>query len=489
MKKLLLIMVAMSVAMLARGQDAVTRYRYWIDNNKQEGAVTGDTNGLLSLDIDIDALTTGVHLLTVMAADNNGNWSAPARRMFVKPVVPASFESGNIARYRYWIDNNKQEGAVTGDTNGLLSLDIDIDALTTGVHLLTVMAADNNGNWTPAARRMFVKPVEAEQFAEHHIAQCTYWFDNDRSTAVTAEVAGNLLDIDIDVESLSSGVHMLDIMVADETGAWSFTAKRHFVLIRPEEIVPEPDRHIVAYDYWFNYGVHRRVTLDAPVTTLSLIDVELPATEVLPKTLAGYVFDIEILTASVAGAEVTFGAEAVDDTGMRSDARTITFNSDLTIDPHMVLLMHKQPYSSDVPGRGDMRGFMIDEVSPNANMTFSVTAEGAKVDIYDADGNKLRVSVEAGEDGSVIHRVRPTVGGKVYALVYDVTEPVAALDVMWRVVSFCDLNDDGRVDVGDVNTVLNDILNGATNMNFDANGDGRVDVGDVNTILSTILNQ
>ncbi|MBQ9466578.1 MAG: leucine-rich repeat protein [Muribaculaceae bacterium] len=53
---------------------------------------------------------------------------------------------------------------------------------------------------------------------------------------------------------------------------------------------------------------------------------------------------------------------------------------------------------------------------------------------------------------------------------------------------FPDVNHDGLVDVGDVNTVLDDILaTGGTTLAFDINGDGAVNVGDVNTILEAIL--
>lgn len=53
-----------------------------------------------------------------------------------------------------------------------------------------------------------------------------------------------------------------------------------------------------------------------------------------------------------------------------------------------------------------------------------------------------------------------------------------------------DVNGDGHVDVGDVNTILGDILaTGGTTLSYDVNGDGRVDVGDVNTILAAILAQ
>ena len=50
-----------------------------------------------------------------------------------------------------------------------------------------------------------------------------------------------------------------------------------------------------------------------------------------------------------------------------------------------------------------------------------------------------------------------------------------------------DMNGDGVVDVGEVNQVLDAILNSNYNSGMDANGDHAVDVGDVNAILKAIL--
>lgn len=52
---------------------------------------------------------------------------------------------------------------------------------------------------------------------------------------------------------------------------------------------------------------------------------------------------------------------------------------------------------------------------------------------------------------------------------------------------FPDLNGDNKVDVGDVNIVLQAILNGNHDAVYDINGDHAVNVGDVNAVLGTIL--
>ncbi len=50
-----------------------------------------------------------------------------------------------------------------------------------------------------------------------------------------------------------------------------------------------------------------------------------------------------------------------------------------------------------------------------------------------------------------------------------------------------DMNGDRRIDVGDVNAILAEVLEGDATGQFDINGDNRVDVGDVNSVLECIL--
>ena len=51
----------------------------------------------------------------------------------------------------------------------------------------------------------------------------------------------------------------------------------------------------------------------------------------------------------------------------------------------------------------------------------------------------------------------------------------------------CDVNKDGEVNIADVNAVLDAILSGSTDLNFDVNGDHEVGISDANTVISAIL--
>ncbi len=50
-----------------------------------------------------------------------------------------------------------------------------------------------------------------------------------------------------------------------------------------------------------------------------------------------------------------------------------------------------------------------------------------------------------------------------------------------------DVNDDGTVDITDVNIVINAVLNLGESTNCDVNGDGGVDITDVNIAINAVL--
>jgi hypothetical protein len=51
-----------------------------------------------------------------------------------------------------------------------------------------------------------------------------------------------------------------------------------------------------------------------------------------------------------------------------------------------------------------------------------------------------------------------------------------------------DLNDDGRMDVADLNALLSEVKKASNGASFDVNGDTRVDTGDISTYIRTAFN-
>ncbi len=457
----------------------VTRVGYFVDGDAAHEQVVTVSDGSATAAVSLDGLTSGMHALCVRAGDAT-RWGPQATRFFIVPSTSGRHIGATTCRY--WIDADVNNARTAAIADGLAMLDIDVSALSEGMHSLCAQVGDGTA-WGPQQSAFFLIP-SASGLTDGTPRQYRYWIDDDEEHMVTGNLdAGGMVTLDIDVSALREGAHRLHSQVrANIENVWSPVCTNLFVITGNEA----RSRLMTGYDYWFNSGDVRHVDIAPSADPLTLTAITVAIDDVVPNALDNYTFDVSTLLVTAVD-DVTFGFQVVNGADKGMPHLTLLDDYAVTLDPRMVLLKHKQHYSGDVPRRGAMRGFMVDSVSPGANVTFSIGASGVAVDLFDAEGKKLAVSIEDGGDGMTVHRVRPTVKGAVYALVYNVTEPVSALDVMWRVTAFCDVNDDGRVDVGDVNTVLSDILLGGTTMDYDVNGDGRVDVGDVNTILTTIL--
>ena len=53
----------------------------------------------------------------------------------------------------------------------------------------------------------------------------------------------------------------------------------------------------------------------------------------------------------------------------------------------------------------------------------------------------------------------------------------------------CDVNEDGEVNIADVNAIVNCVLSQDTDMLADVNGDGEISLADVNAVIDAVLNQ
>ena len=122
----------------------ITKREFWLDGNIVHRQTIDDTPAV----IDISALDAGLHMMTMRVQDNKGIWSNQMARSFYVAPLPAP--TATLARYMYWIDNDK-EHAVTGDItddSGQLVIDLEPLALEDGDHTLTWLVGDSKGAWS-----------------------------------------------------------------------------------------------------------------------------------------------------------------------------------------------------------------------------------------------------------------------------------------------------------------------------------------------------
>ena len=136
----------------------VTGYEFWF-NNLTEGKVTQAVtpSAVFELNVQADAthLPDGLNILTLRFSDDQGNWSSPLSRFFVKmPEQQASPEPKNIVEQEYWFNNQPPtREAVTPATLHITDQELSASDLPDGLNTFTMrFRADPDFRWSPPPR-------------------------------------------------------------------------------------------------------------------------------------------------------------------------------------------------------------------------------------------------------------------------------------------------------------------------------------------------
>ena len=155
---------------------ALSGMEYYVDTDPGQGqgtAVTlptGNASVLRAFTVPPEAVATaatGVHTLSVRYRDARGAWSAPATTLFVKS--PAEFSPATLTAAETFFDADPGAGmgfryAIPGlpaSHTGVIPVDAAAtQALSTGVHTLSVRYQDSRGVWGAPSTTLIVKSGE-----------------------------------------------------------------------------------------------------------------------------------------------------------------------------------------------------------------------------------------------------------------------------------------------------------------------------------------
>lgn len=331
MRKLLILLLCLSVHGMARGQTNIYEYRYWFDD-QSEAVVSGhfDAPGG-HIDVLTDGLDDNPHVLHLQLKDTAGVWSSPINRLFQKQTIDPS---GTFS-YHIWANEDTERmntGTLNGDTlhldmshlpDGLqqfyvqvsqgdnysvpirktfikiphaegmgyifcmMNIDgtpyrlerlpmsggaatwvIDTDSLSTGIHRYTIMAITPTGYTTSIREGFFVRENMASQLANQ---RCCYQVDGGEAVVVDGQVSGDKYHFDLDMSGLSNGLHKLIYWMVSDNGA---TTEIHTALFVK---IPMGGTGVKEYDYWLNDNFDNRHT-----TTLSKVQDPFQLISLLP---------------------------------------------------------------------------------------------------------------------------------------------------------------------------------------------------------------
>ena len=228
----------LAICSSAIAQKTVERQEYWID-----GDVAGSTTIAPGAQIDLTGQNVGPHTLTIRICDNEGLWSAPVTRYFVKGSTPSAPATA-IAQCEYWLDGKADERQTISD-----GAFIPMDDLLAGPHTITVRTKDNLDVWSSPVTRYFVKGSTPSAPATS-IAQCEYWFDGNTAERKKVEDCGELV-----LENLDPGIHTITVRSKDNLNVWSSPITRYFVIT-----AQKAPAEITQCLYWFDNDAEHTYT-------------------------------------------------------------------------------------------------------------------------------------------------------------------------------------------------------------------------------------
>ncbi len=234
--KTLLFWFCLLVQFVLRAQ-TITQAEYFIDTDPGlgNGFVIGITQAdsiNASFNVPLTSVNSGFHVLYVRVKDSNNKWSLTQNTPFYKDNITVY---SNITRLEYFIDNDPGIGnatpiSVSANPSVATSITIPLNSVTSGFHVLYLRAKDANGYWSITQNTPFYKDNIT---VYPNITRLEYFIDNDPGigNASPISVSANPTinaSINIPLNTVSSGFHILYVRAKDANGHWSITQNTPF---------------------------------------------------------------------------------------------------------------------------------------------------------------------------------------------------------------------------------------------------------------------
>ena len=150
MRRYILFVLFLCLHWVAWGQKDY-EYRYWFDKDHGKQQTGTFSSGMLHIDADLSELDASLHAFHLQVKDTGGVWSAPVTRYFVHDVAPKT-------TFEYWMDSEMQRHQLSAPRG---HVDMDVSGLEEGLHFLRFQLSDNHGqSWSPLTRCFFKIPRE-----------------------------------------------------------------------------------------------------------------------------------------------------------------------------------------------------------------------------------------------------------------------------------------------------------------------------------------
>ena len=322
-------------------------------------------------------------------------------------AMPVSGQT--IAGYEYWFDDGYAGRTEVRDAGGDIRHEIDVSALTPGMHRFMFRVEDTEGRWSNTLCKQFV--YFGPSYGDKSVTRYELWLDDNVESRMSGDVTGGAIQMEIDAAGLSCGLHRVVLRAQDAAGRWSMAKVHNFVK-------PEPSlagNMISSYEYWFNRGAVTRVEV-GPANPFTADDLLIEVRDVVPNDIDDdYTVDWDEMTAYTAD-DVVFGIRYGDTAGRMSEARTDTFAYNVPVRLDVTRLVWGDTVNVAGPEAGRIYAYDV-EAEAGDSLTWC-TSGPCKMDIYAGTGERLaRIDSPA---MPVEHKMKAVSAGRVLALVYGV---------------------------------------------------------------------
>lgn len=186
-------------------------------------------------------------------------------------ISTAAWAQLSVDKCEWWLDSDFDGRTQVAITN-TWQQDIDASALSTGVHTFGVRVGDSNGLWgQPVIRHFLVQHVVTP--VDNQLSTYDYWIDNQYADRQSGPVpSSGTLAFDLDMSSLTVGVHQLAIRVNDTQGLTSQLVIRQFAVQR---VTPPVDNQLTTYEYWIDNKYADRQSGSVPASGVIAMDLDM----------------------------------------------------------------------------------------------------------------------------------------------------------------------------------------------------------------------
>ena len=270
---IILFVLPLFTTLLAQNRRLV-QYEYWLDKDYTSRTTIplSGSEELINMQIDTHEMIEGIHSISFRVVDETGAWSGTINSTYLV-FRSEKHKETQLTNYEYWFDEEYDQRQTTGIQDGLIAMQLDVTSLTPGMHYFCYRVLDSYGNASSIQRTLFfVQPIQENRNGE--VRTCEYWFDEETEQKQTTGIQDGLIAMQLDVTSLTPGVHYFCYRVLDSYGNACSTQRNLFFVIPAQDT---NERKIIACEYWIdgNYAQTHEIAVTGANIVFSLDEADL----------------------------------------------------------------------------------------------------------------------------------------------------------------------------------------------------------------------